>query len=288
MATTLNELRLGRGGTRTVGRKRTYVRKFRLVSDGAVDDPLDARTYPGVPQILSPHPQDGTAFCVDVDVDQPYEDKQIWLISCHYGNLNVDTQVTAGETGFTGERIKTTWTSAKYTKAIETATVLGGTAVPFNSIGQVRPILNSRGDPFNPPREIDQTRKILTLSRGEATYDPDQMSLYEDTINSVQIRIANKTFDKHTGKIETITATDAFENGIHYWIVTYEIHHRRDTWNPTILDSGIDDSGRKVMLDGQGNEIPRAQLKAGQAPGTIILREYDEKDFGLLNLPVNV
>lgn len=287
MATTVTELYSGQGGTRSIGRSRTYTRQFRVVTTSVLSV-LDTRTLAGIPQILSVHPDDPTAFCVNIVPTQPFEDKQIWEVACDYKNLQVDIQSGNESSGPTGERPKIRWTSAKFREPYEAAYIVGGTGVLPQNIGQFRVLSNSRGQPFSPPRERDITRKILTITRREASYNPDLAGTYEDSINQNQITIAGKVFAKHCGKIESITAETAFENGVLHWVVTYEIHHKRDTWNETLYDKATDADGGTVFLNGQGIALEPAELAAGTMPATTIARPYEEKDFSPLLLPATV
>src|SRR5262249_15878222 len=47
-----------------------------------------------------------------------------------------------------------------------------------------RAIVNSAGEPFDPPVEIDDSRLVLTLVRNEPAFAPLTSLLYKDAINS--------------------------------------------------------------------------------------------------------
>jgi len=104
-------------------------------------------------------------------------------------------------------------------------------------------VVNSAGEPFDPPITREISRPILRIVRNEwdpgvsggIGYDNAIAMAYVDTINSddfigalpKQVKMAGITADRH------------FESGMLYWRVTYELHFRQETWDVQVLDQGM-------------------------------------------------
>lgn len=95
-------------------------------------------------------------------------------------------------------------------------------------------VMNSARELFNPPPEIDAPRQVVRITRNEAFLDPIVVWYYSQTLNYVEFWNAPQG---HLLMIP-ITADRQFKTGRFYWKVTYEMHFKKDGWEPRLLDHG--------------------------------------------------
>jgi hypothetical protein len=161
-------------------------------------------------------------------------------------------------------------------------------------------ILNSAGQYFDPPIEIDDSRPVLTVTRNEADFDPALAISYQDAVNDSDFL----GFDAGQAKVANISATSQFENDVAYWQVQYEFHFRREGWELQILDQGryAKVGGKLVRIpeyDSAGNAIPNSHVADpvpldgngarldSPTPATVEFLPftvYEEKDFSAFNI----
>lgn len=128
-------------------------------------------------------------------------------------------------------------------------------------------ILNSARDLFNPPPEISDYRQVLRISRNEPTFDPVVAWSFQNTLNM------NDFWGAPSGYLlmQPIKAARKFKNGRFYYNVRYEMHFKRNGWEPQLLDHGgeywpggyldaggnppTDDSRKTPFVDKGGNPI---------------------------------
>jgi hypothetical protein len=149
------------------------------------------------------------------------------------------------------------------------------------------PIVNSAGDPFDPPLEYEQVNLIFTVVKNRATHDAEALRGYINAINSATWL----QFPAKSLRCNDITATREFENSGFFWRVTFIFEYQARLWNPLkVLDAGYrelflfehqritDQFGappsRPVLLDGNGEQLP-----VGDPPVFLEFNVYDEADF---------
>lgn len=106
--------------------------------------------------------------------------------------------------------------------------------VDFDANGTA--VLNTAGDPFDPPVIRDVSRSVLVVERNEASYSESLASQYRDTVNSDGFLGA----DPGTIKCNAIKPTRTWDklNGF-IWRVRYEFAQNRDGWHKKILNAGM-------------------------------------------------
>lgn len=118
-------------------------------------------------------------------------------------------------------------------------------------------VVNSAGDPFDPPPMIDDSRRTVTIRKNVATV-PTYISSYQDTVNSDQFAIDGFTVAIGKAKIQTISVSEVqTRNGTDYREVTITMHIQKNGWNVEPLDAGfreISGSGRIQILNLDGEE----------------------------------
>lgn len=126
-----------------------------------------------------------------------------------------------------------------------------------------RAILNSAGDPFSDPVEIDDMRPVLSVSRNEPSFNYSLAYSYKDAVN------ADFFFGAPPGtvKVANIGSTRKFkENYGYYYTNEYTFHFNPQGWDVILLDQGFREkvSGKKKNIEVQGKEVTEAHLLNGQ------------------------
>jgi hypothetical protein len=288
MILSVNEIWDGRQGSVDTKNVRNYTRTFRVITDSMVDGPFQVTDIPPpFPSIFSFYsdPAGGIdlgAFCTKItprQTDEPF----VWIVTCEFSSkVDNPEQAQAGDTDkdpLTRPSV-VKWSMAKFQRVLD------------RDVND-DPIVNSAGERFDPPIEIDDSRPVLSITRNEPTIDPANIVAYQDAVNT-------DTFfgcDPGTAKIDSIEAESAFENGTFYWKVSYTIHFRREGWDVQPLDQGYHhliagvptvnrdpQSGNPYpaprLLDGSGN-----LLGTGADPVFLDFEAYKEMPFAPLALP---
>lgn len=245
------------------GFHRTYTRVFLVKTTSTQDGPLTVTLATGVPRVWDPYTTntdtDLGALCKSVSA-QPTDSPFLWEVTVEYDSV-VREEGQQAENPL-ARPADIDWSFVPYVKAAQ-RDVFG------------LPILNSAGQPFDPPPEMDDRRIQLTIQRNEETFDPLQAFEFQDATNS----------DVFFGggiaawKVMSIKANGPHsENGVSFWRVTYEFEFRREGWFLRTLDQGfaelIDGSltpitvkgvvpSEPVLLDGAGRKLERTQTTLG-------------------------
>jgi len=115
-------------------------------------------------------------------------------------------------------------------------------------------IVNSLGDPYDPPPMVDELTLVGVMERWEANWDGLQAIEYMAGGGAVNEDYWY-SFNPGMVKIANITATRRFESGQRLWRVRYEVHVRQH-WMAIVEDVGM----VEVALDGGGSVKQRKRL----------------------------
>lgn len=267
--------------------ERNYTRLFRVVTNSRLDDGVQLLALVGgdlpargdfYTSTLSGNIDTG-AWVKKIDPQQDRENPKIWEVRVEYGPGEPPAQNPLDRPA------KYSWGKAKFTK-------------PAIKDRDGNAVMNSAKVYYDPPAEMDDSRRTLTIVRNEASYDAARSLDYEDAVNAA----AFMGFARNCVKVEGITATSESENGFNYWTVTYEFHMRRDTWTLSLLDQGrheriagklvpikdrMEGGGKAdtfvtdpVPLDGAGREL------ANPTPANAKYNDHDvyqERSFSVFN-----
>lgn len=161
------------------------------------------------------------------------------------------------------------------------------------------PIVNSAGDPFDPPITIDDSRSTMTVTRNElvSAFDITLAEMYRDKINSADWN----GFEALSVKCGIITTSEPQYDSnaqVYYYTVTYPFTIDRKGWLKDILDAGCNEldadgvpapimnKGQQVSdpvpLDGTGH-----RLDVGADPVFITIDAYESVDFDGLNIDLD-
>lgn len=279
-----------RGGSATVHGRRQYTRILLFECDSTADNEQTIFAG-GAPFKYEGYPGDAGALCKKVEPkrgDTLANGHVIWEAVCHY-----DSQLEEPDQDEENPLDRPQIESASGAIFTETQFEdLEGNAY-VNSAGAAVGG-RRRGDPLDPPPLVEVTHTILTIQRNEATFDLGLAHYYRNKVNSDAFYGAGPKY----AKVASIGAHGPqYENGVTFYVVTYEIHFNPNKWIPTkILDAGpryiddnaalvhvTDDNGTQstipVLLDGNGQK-----LADGAAPHYVEFRQYQLAPFSGMNL----
>jgi hypothetical protein len=240
-----------------------------------------------LPVIGEVHPDDAGAWCTTLQVD-PSDPWKGWTVTAEYSTERELAEIP------TSDPAEITWGSEQFQKAAIT-----------NYAGEA--IVNSAGDPFDPPIMIDDSRPYVTVSKNLATV-PTWVMTYQDAVNSASFIVDGVTVGAGLAKMQNISVSPKqSRNGTSFRTVTFTIHLQKQGWLSKVLDAGF----RQIVDSGSGSgsgspglenirnlgddELPAAPVPldgAGRAlenptPANAVYRYdtvYETKDFSALPL----
>jgi len=200
----------GRGGGRRFTPERVVKedsRVFRCRCDSNLDRSPVVMDYASCPKIGAAHPDDAELRCIGVTPDQN-EGRTWWQITCDYSN-----EYDIYENPL-NDPAKTSWSTETFQ-----------TPVWRDIHGNA--IVNSAGDPFDPPADKDDSRWTSVTRKNVANIVPPWIFAYQDGVNSDSYQIDGKTIDVGEAKISAINLSEPQErNDIEYRVLTVTIHYR--------------------------------------------------------------
>lgn len=239
--TRVNEIWQGRNGSDSAGGERTYSRVFRVLTDSNFDTVVEA-TANGTPVFGDLFPSDNEAFCQKVSGTQEAFSPRVWIITCSYSNKRVLLVNPLNDpTVFT-------WGTQQFQR-------------PYFKDRDGFAILNSAGDPFDPPVEGDDSRTSVTMVRNVATV-PVWFLKARDRLNSTTYTIDGITINSERAKIQKVSAgKQEKRNGVSFRTISTTMYVQDDSWQKSILDAGfrltspILGGARVHILNGDGTQV---------------------------------
>lgn len=260
---------------------RTYSRSWRVETNSAATGAKTVREACPVSLGNSFDDGDGTdagSYCQSIEARCITDDGKSWEVVATYGPYNPETNPQSP----IDRPIQVSWGTASYEKILD-----------FDADGT--PVLNSAGEPFDPPVTVDDDRLVLNVTRCELNFDPGLADLYKNCLNNDSWLGA----EAGTIKLKPITAALKKDAEIgYYWEVSYSFEWNKDGWNEPVYDQGlnelVDVSGttkRKPILTATGVPIQDPvpldgeglALAIGEDPVGIECVRYPLRDFGVLN-----
>lgn len=284
----VNEARLAREGSED-SKQTSWVRVFDVTTDDIDTDVVDILEDSNVPDIGDTHPSASYMVCTRRTV-KTYEDDFHWKVDCEYGR-------NSGAHGPlpTDEEPKIDFSSATHEivaeKAYDAADAQGAPSIPIE---------NSAKDPFDPPLMDDKRNMLIVINRNEplTQFDAETYISFENTLNSVAVKIAGITIAQYEGLIRAIKGSKRWDKeGDAYYEVTYEIEVDRETFVLEVVDRGFYElvgTEKVPILDTEGNLVQEPAKLDGLGrkadptyapPATLFFRTKFAKDFNDLDLP---
>ena len=291
---------------------RTYTRVFRVITDDPNHSVYDIGSHPSIPLLWSLHPDDLRTFCDKITPKRISGSREVWDVTCTYTNkVEEDTEPDENPLN---RPWKLSWTSQLFTKVAErgikreTIDARGNVIVPAPGGAILGPLINSAGDQFDPPVEIEQSNWQLTAKKNIATV-PTWLMDYRDSLNHSAITIAGILFQRGELRINSMSIGPfTYENKVGFYPFEIQIAQKSETWIRELLDQGthevktlnvggtptqsrlrvVDKKGQHVTepvrLDGLGHKLADDALMEE----SIFIRYQvylKERDYSALALP---
>jgi hypothetical protein len=216
--TYLEEMASGRTAKNSKG-VRTYQAQFKLTTSEQTDRPYDVGSHPSLPYIGMPHPDDPYAWCTDLSID-PSDPWSGWTATATW---TTEREVTQNPTS---EPAVITWSSDQYQKP----------AVVDNDDYL---IVNSAGDPFDPPAMMDDSRISVTVVKNVSA-TPAWVLQYHNAVNSNAFTIDGISIAAGVAKIQSISISELMWRGAYsYKVLSYTMALRYEGWILYLLDAGM-------------------------------------------------
>ncbi len=251
----------GRQGRVTDTGDREYTRIFQAKSDDKLVGPIEAAFAPGLPRLGDPYVSHETnefdlfCLCRDIRAVQDSDDWQIWNIQVDYSTISRGGELRGQPTGADayGQPNNSGGSGSAGDPSLELPVVQWGAATrdifqvrdlsdassanPFDPGAVGVPIVNSAGQPFDPPPAIETAYQTLMFERNEAEFDHDRMGQFALSVNELQFL----GYDPQMVLCRPITANRVFRGSLGYWRVKYEFWFNppTGTWQTKLLNQGL-------------------------------------------------
>lgn len=248
MSLTWSAINDGRGGEETFQENGTTImtrsKQWRVSTGVSTTDDVTIMADAGAPKIGSAHPNHANCKCIrrSCRPESPGQ-KLHWIFTAEYSTR----WPNLAENPLNDPAV-TEWTTETFQRPIW-KTIAG------------EAIVNSAGDPYDPPPEKDDSRWVSVTKKNIANAVPDWIFSYQDAVNSDAFTIDGESIAAGRAKISAIHLGDTQErNSIQYRTVTVTIHYRGenealgsgsgsygsgsggdeiDPWDLDILDAGL-------------------------------------------------
>lgn len=245
--TYVGELSEGRQATNSKG-VRTYTRMFRLTTSSQTDNAFTVGSNVNLPIIGNVFPGDSTAYCTDISI-QCVRGWRIWDATVTYSTERKLSDQQSSDpqnpTPATGEPAYITWDTEQFQK-------------PATRDRDNKGIVNSAGDPFLPPEQMDDSRRVVTVQKN-LTAVPTWILDYQDSVNDASFTVDGVTVTAGKAKMQRVSVGPIeLRNGATFRQVTFVIALRRDGWAYSLLDQGFNEKDpadetkrRPIYINGQ-------------------------------------
>jgi len=195
---------------KTIG---TATRTFEVKTDAKTDDETVVAAHASIPNIGAAHPNNSAMRCLKLtftndDSKGPF----VWYVTAFYSN-----EYDIAENPLL-DAAQTEWDTEQFSRIVW-------------KDRDGNPIVNSAGDPFDPPVEKDDSRWISVTSKNVGGV-PAWIYSYQDAINAAEFTFDGVTVPARTAKVQAIhISTPQERNGISYRVLQITMHHRGENVN---------------------------------------------------------
>jgi hypothetical protein len=239
---------------------RTYTRVFNFSTSTQTDDAWDVGSHANAPVIGSAFRD---AWCIS---SQPrcVDGKLAWKITAQYSSeRELNTNPTL-------EPALITWDSEQFQRP-----------AVFDKNGNA--IVNSAGDPFDPPNMMDDSRRVVTVEKQLAVV-PSWILTYQDAVNSDTFSIDGISIGIGLAKMQRVSVSPVqSRNGTSFRTVHFTIHLQKSGWLLEPLDAGFRErnyEGELVNIVNPGDgEEPSAPVPLDGAGAALDNPSYTNNVF---------
>lgn len=277
------EIHKGRGGSEAIqGKSQTvaqHTRGFLCVTDNNYDDENVVMNHADCPRVGDLHPNNSDAYCREVSAKNEEYSKKVWTVEAKY--------TTESEISITpaAEPAEITWDTENYQR-------------PYFKDRSGYGIVNSAGDPYDPPIEGDDSRWVATITKN-LDFVPSWILTYRDAVNASAFTLDGLAIPAGAAKIMSIKIGKWEKRSI-FWYrpVTISLAIDSNGWAVSVLDAGFREKSStnrvNIKNDGDGEDITAPVPLNGSGaklsnptPATCVFNTfniYNQKDFSVLPL----
>lgn len=286
----------GRSGNIDDKYRRDYRRVFQVITNNTYDEAAAIIASPlvnaDVPSLWDSYENrdgsfvDNGALCTKITIDQNPEEPTDWTLTCEFSSNVTD---------------ETLQNKDPLSRPPDISVDFDQFQEPFDVDLVGQSLVTSAGQKFDPPVMRDDSRPVIVIERNEPTFDYTVAANYKDAINSDIVL----GFQPLTLKLR-MGARRAYENGVIFWRVRYQLSYKFPDWRFHLIDQGTMqlDAARKlkncvdffnhavtspVLLDGNGHQLINPTVAApNPLPNAVELPEfigYNELPFAVFHLP---
>lgn len=253
-------------------------KSYLAACDSASDDETIIFASEDIPGLFTQHLLDATLYVKKRSAEfvaaSPATSRWYWRVTIEYDNVWDCDPATLSTTPTSRPDV---WklSFAKSSRAVEEDTE--GAA-----------IINSAGDPYNPPLEADLSRPVITITTNRSSFSLANAVTLQDAINSTDWVTSHGTFAARTAKCSGVEATEQFENGSLYISITFTVELNYDTWDTDVLDQGfryLDSNGDpQTFTDGAGQPVSEPKPLDGAGGALDLTDEANEPVYNTFAL----
>lgn len=246
------EIHDGRDGSDQLGKSgviRNYTRVYRAVTSDDHDDANVVVAHASCPRLGSVYPYDIGAWCISRRASSP--NKRLWLVTVNYSSAKeMEEDPNSDPPQFQ-------WSTQQFQR-------------PYVKDRDGKAIVNSAGDPYDPPIEGDDSRWTCTMTRNVNAV-PTWLLTYIDAVNSDAFVIDGLNVTAGSAKVQGIQiGPERKRNDISYRQLSITLSFAK-TFAKEVLDAGFrykDDAERKAITNDDGSD-PSAPVPLDGAGGVL-------------------
>jgi hypothetical protein len=221
----------------------------------AVDSGEDAFT---IPKYNENHPDDDKAGAVSRSAGPINGDEKKWLVSIQWKTRSSSDTVDEDDIDDpTARRAVVNFGHVTYTKVADLAYQEGDTQG-----NPTQPVLNSAGDPPDPPFTVEYNHTVLELQYWVRRWDPSWNRIYENNTNSEAIMVVQIPLPIKNAKILSLDSKPLYDtDDDRYWEINANIEISDEVFQKQMLDMGFNylNEGEKTEItvkDSKGKDVP--------------------------------
>jgi len=230
----------GREGGGDLSGSITHTQLYRVRTDNRFDDQVTVLQAAALPFLGQPYPNDPSSYCNSLRARNEGASPYFWTVTATYSNEREASDSPLDDP------IEYQWATEQFQEVADT---------DRNGQG----IVNSAGDPFDPPIMRDNSRRTVTITSNEA-FVPTWILSYQDAVNSDAINVDGLSVAAGQAKCQQVSVSPIRQrNDVTFRIVTLTIHLNNDGWGFKILDQGFrerddDNKLQQITNEADGSE----------------------------------
>lgn len=239
----------GRGGNYNA-KERSFVYVYKVTVDTATDSDTTVLAYVysqvGV-RLGAALAEDADAYCISTNVSWLNTKQRIVTAT-----FSTARELVAVQSGSTQDPIQIEWSTVEY-------------QVPAAKDKDGNAVVNSAGDPFDPPAFLDESRWQITV-RTSVSSVPSYVLNYRNRVNNAATTLDGQTFATRTLLVKRISIGPEYvRNSGTARDITIVFEHNENTWDVSQLDRGYrqldpGDVTKRVIITNDDKTLPTAPV----------------------------